>query len=207
MVKMFDKSVQIVETSNFAETLARLSGDEPIDLLLSDLLMPGMNGTAGIRQICNAWPDVPLIVISVKEDIAGIREALEAGAMGYIPKTSSPEVTMSAIKLVLSGGVYVPPHILRLTQSMRKREQKLDEDLEAGDEDARSGNPHLTPRQREVLELMARGKSNKGIASKLGLTPGTVKMHTSRIYRSLNVGNRAEAVAKYAEMKSAPKYS
>jgi DNA-binding NarL/FixJ family response regulator len=206
MVKIIDKNVTIVETSDFAETLACLAGDEPVDLLLSDLLMPGMNGAAGIRKICHGWPDVPVIVVSVKDDIAAIRESLEAGAMGYIPKTSSPEITISAIKLVLSGGVYVPPDVLRLTRSMGKRGQEPDELIEPGTEGGKSGHMSLTPRQMEVLELMALGKSNKAIASRLGLTPGTVKMHTSRIFRSLNVENRTEAVARYAELKSLANY-
>ena len=207
MVKMVDEGVQIIEANDFGQTLECLAQDEPIDLLLLDLLMPGMNGAAGVRQICNNSPDVPVIVVSVEEDIAAIRQALEAGAMGYIPKTSSPQVTMGAIKLVLSGGVYIPPHVLRLTGSRRQAGEEQDVALEPVGAEECDAAFRLTSRQREVLELMARGKSNKAIASELGLTPGTVKMHTSRIFKSLDVENRTEAVAKYTKFRAIPEYS
>ncbi len=193
MVKMVEEDAEILETNDYNQTLDALSAEDAVDLLLLDLLMPGMELTKGVKTICDTWPDLPVIVISVKEDTGTIREALQSGALGYIPKTSSPNVTTMAIRLVLSGGVYVPPHVLRGPSA-----DDVVEPPAPVDDAAQFG---LTRRQKDVLDLMAQGMSNKAIASELGLTPGTVKMHTSRLFRSLNVENRTEAVAKYTQMK------
>ena len=200
LVKLVEENVEIIESNDFNQTLELLANDQAIDLLLLDLLMPGMNGMESIKQICIDSPDVPVIVVSARENVAAIRNALAAGAVGYIPKTSSPDVMMSAIKLVLSGGVYVPPHVLGFSTSM---DDEVAENQFAADDDeinVNQGYSKLTQRQQEVLDLMALGKSNKEIADELGLTTGTVKMHSSRIFKTLNVQNRTEAVAKFAKV-------
>lgn len=198
LVRLVEENVEIIEANDFNQTLELLAEGQAIDLLLLDLLMPGMNGMEGIKQICKDSPDVPVIVVSVRENIAAIRNALAAGAVGYIPKTSSPDVMMSAIKLVLSGGVYVPPHVLGLSAPI---DETIEDQLAAENNELlpNKGYSKLTQRQQEVLDLMALGKSNKEIADALGLTTGTVKMHSSRIFKSLNVQNRTEAVAKFAK--------
>ncbi len=197
LVRLVEENVEIIESNDFNQTLELLANDQAIDLLLLDLLMPGMNGMDSIKQICKDFPDVPVIVVSVRENIAAIRNALAAGAVGYIPKTSSPDIMMSAIKLVLSGGVYVPPHVLGMSTAIEDKEEGLYADSD--DVIANQGYSKLTQRQQEVLDLMALGKSNKEIADELGLTTGTVKMHSSRIFKTLNVQNRTEAVAKFAK--------
>ena len=201
LVMLVEENVEIFESNDFGQTLEVLGRGQAIDLLLLDLLMPGMEGVDGIAQICKQWPDVPVIVVSAKENIAAIRSALAAGAMGYIPKTSSPDVMMSAIKLVLSGGVYVPPHVLGTSSLSEERMQEQNITSETFGLSAEQGYEQLTERQQEVLDLMAFGKSNKDIADDLGLTTGTVKMHSSRIFKTLNVQNRTEAVAKFAQHK------
>ncbi len=207
LVKLVEENVEIVETNDFQQTLEILNKGMPVDLLLLDLLMPGMSGMDGIKKICTDWPDVPVIVVSAREHIAAIRSALAAGAMGYIPKTSSPDVMMSAIKLVLSGGVYVPPHVLGASASS---DNQLSESLNSAESFGNSleqGYAQLTPRQLEVLDLMALGKPNRDIANDLGLNVGTVKMHSSRIFKTLNVQNRTEAVAMYAQLKRDKEFS
>ena len=206
LVKLVEENVEIIESNDFTQTLEILDNGQTIDLLLLDLLMPGMNGVEGIKQICKQWPDVPVIVVSVRENIAAIRNALAAGAMGYIPKTSSPDVMMSAIKLVLSGGVYVPPHVLGSTSKSEEQAQELGIETETLGSSIEQGYAQLTQRQQEVLDLMALGKSNRDIANELGLTTGTVKMHSSRIFKTLNVQNRTEAVAKFAQLKRNSEY-
>ncbi len=207
LVKLVEENVEIVETNDFQQTLDFLKEGKPVDLLLLDLLMPGMSGMDGIKQICKDWPEVPVIVVSAREQIAAIRSALAAGAMGYIPKTSSPEVMMSAIKLVLSGGVYVPPHVLGASSSSDDSIQEQANSAESFGNSLEQGYAQLTPRQLEVLDLMALGKPNRDIANDLGLNVGTVKMHSSRIFKSLNVQNRTEAVALYAQLKRDREYS
>jgi DNA-binding NarL/FixJ family response regulator len=205
LVKLVEENVEIVETNDFQQTLDFLTEGKPVDLLLLDLLMPGMSGMDGIKQICKECPEVPVIVISARENIAAIRSALAAGAMGYIPKTSSPDVMMSAIKLVLSGGVYVPPHVLGASSLNDSQEQTIA--TESFGSSLEQGYSQLTPRQVEVLDLMALGKPNRDIANDLGLNVGTVKMHSSRIFKTLNVQNRTEAVAMYAQLKRDKEFS
>ena len=207
LVKLVVENVEIVEANDFKQTLEYLKEGIPVDLLLLDLLMPGMSGMEGIKKICKDWPEVPVIVVSAREDVAAIRSALAAGAMGYIPKTSSPDVMMSAIKLVLSGGVYVPPHVLGTSSSNDDPIQERAYAAESFGNSLEQGYAQLTPRQLEVLDLMALGKPNRDIANDLGLNVGTVKMHSSRIFKTLNVQNRTEAVAMYAQFKRDKEFS
>jgi DNA-binding NarL/FixJ family response regulator len=207
LVKLVEENVETVEANDFKQTLEFLKEGIPVDLLLLDLLMPGMSGMEGIKKICKDWPEVPVIVVSAREHVAAIRSALAAGAMGYIPKTSSPDVMMSAIKLVLSGGVYVPPHVLGASSSNDDSIQERAYAAESFGNSLEQGYAQLTPRQLEVLDLMALGKPNRDIANDLGLNVGTVKMHSSRIFKTLNVQNRTEAVAMYAQFKRDKEFS
>jgi DNA-binding NarL/FixJ family response regulator len=142
---------------------------------------------------------VPVIVLSGYEDPAIMRSALERGVLGFIPKAYSPEVMLSAVRLVLAGGVYVPPMMLTA----------LPPGIVAGvppmqNGDARSAGASsatlehlrsvLTERQVEVLQLLSQGKPNKLIGRSLGISEGTVKIHLAAIFRALNVRNRTEAV-------------
>jgi DNA-binding NarL/FixJ family response regulator len=138
-------------------------------------------------------------VLSGYEDPAIMRSALERGVLGFIPKAYSPEVMLSAVRLVLAGGVYVPPMMLTA----------LPPGIVAGVAPMRGGEPRssgassqtlehlrsvLTERQVEVLQLLSQGKPNKLIGRSLGISEGTVKIHLAAIFRALNVRNRTEAV-------------
>ncbi len=188
LLKNSGADLQIEEAHDFEETAKRLLEIEHLDLLLLDLNMPGMDGFAGVRQLCQQAPDVPVVVVSVRDRADDVRSALDAGAMGYIPKSSTPEVMVSALQLVLSGGVYLPPNLLRPPPA--EVEAPAVEEKEQGDDIL----DRLTPRQRDVLALLTEGNSNKQIAESLGLAPGTVKIHISRILRAFGVQNRTQAV-------------
>jgi len=114
---------------------------------------------------------------------------------------------MSAIKLVLSGGVYVPPHVLGASVSNDDSVPEQKYAAESFENSLDQSVAQLTPRQLEVLDLMALGKPNRDIANDLGLNVGTVKMHSSRIFKTLNVQNRTEAVAMYAQLKREKEFS
>ncbi len=205
LIRLMDRPVEILEANDFDQAMSHLSEGPPVDLLLLDLLMPGMNGIEGISRICKTWPDVPVVVVSVREDSKAIRDALSAGAMGYIPKTSSPEVTTNALRFILSGGIYVPPHVLHLSDpKLEPLGPGLDEGSGAPPEGVQSGMPFgLTERQLEVLQLMAEGRSNKDIAADLDIAPGTVKMHVSRIFKTLGVDNRTQAASLLTKLTAA----
>ena len=204
LLKTLHPDTEVIECNNYDKTLQILDGAEPVDLLLLDLLMPGMDLIKSVKHICGNWPDVPVVVISVREDMQTILEALRAGAMGYIPKTSSPDVTMNAIRLVLSGGIYVPPDALQLGAGYRA--ESLSSLSELPGEVMPTRPVHrLTSRQVDVMDLITEGRSNKEVASELNLTPGTVKMHLSRIYKVLGVASRTKAIAKYTRLGMAAK--
>jgi len=183
----FGDRPQIEEAHDYDATVKRLSEVNDLDLLLLDLNMPGMTGISAVEDLCALAPDVPIIVISVRETAEDVRKAIDAGAMGYIPKSSTPEVMMSALQLVLSGGIYLPPNLL---QKLPAGNGGTAENGGGADDQL----ARLTPRQRDVLQLLAQGQSNKQIADVLGLAPGTVKIHISRILRAFKVHNRTQAV-------------
>lgn len=193
MIDLASPGADVLEANSLEQVKQLLAENDQIDLLLLDLLMPGMEGAKGIKSIRESWPDIPLIIVSVNEDIHSIRQSMSAGAAGYIPKTSTPNVTVSAIKLVLEGGIYIPPHVLHLGDA---------DQVEQSDQSSPANEGPLTRRQLEVMALIESGKSNNSIAEELGLSTGTVKMHVSGIFKKLNASSRTEAVALYSKIRS-----
>ena len=135
---------------------------------------------------------MPVIVLSASDDRLHVLQAVNLGAAGFIPKTSSSRVMLSALKLVLSGGVYLPPALL--DQGDHGNEPP------AAKTGAEGAAAFLTPRQREVLALLGQGKSNKEIARVLNLAEGTVKLHVTAILKALNVNNRTRAVVAASQL-------
>ena len=192
VVKMAVPNADIFQTNSFEDTIKILSENSSIDLLLLDLMMPGMDGEKSIINISNIYPGVPIVIVSVKEDFDSIHMAITSGSSGYIPKTSLPEVTISAINLVLAGGVYIPPHVL-------KSRIGTNTDSSSPESNIINKPKILSKRQEEVLNLIKIGKSNQSIATELDLTIPTIKMHVSAIFKKLDAKNRTEAVAKYSD--------
>jgi DNA-binding NarL/FixJ family response regulator len=192
-----EPAIEFVLAMSVDELLASASDD--LDLAVIDLNMPGAEGQAHIEEIRRRHPAVPVIVLSGYEDPTVMRSALEVGVLGFIPKAYSPEVMISAVRLVLAGGVYVPPLMLSAVPP-----GIVPGVNEVGDAAAPRGasNTHtlehlrkvLTERQVEVLQLLSQGKPNKLIGRSLGISEGTVKIHLAAIFRALNVRNRTEAV-------------
>lgn len=189
LIDIAKPGAEIFEANSLDKVSEHLS-QSSIDLMLLDLMMPGMDGIQGIKSLSKNWPSIPIIIVSVTEDAHTISQSISAGAMGYIPKTSEPNVTISAIRLVLDGGVYIPPHVLN---------QRVNQHDDANSKTKRGGSI-LSRRQLEVLELIQSGKSNKDIGAELGLSTGTIKMHVSGIFKKLKVSNRTEAVAIYSKL-------
>ncbi|OOG45523.1 response regulator transcription factor [Rhodanobacter sp. C01] len=166
-----------------------LQHDPAPDLALIDLAMPGGDGHAHLAETIRQLPGVPVIVLSGSEDPALMKALLAMGVQGFIPKAYSPEVMLSAVRLVLCGGVYVPPMLLQdLDDATRTASQ--DEAAASMEERLRK---LLTERQVDVLRLLSQGKPNKVIAHNLGISEGTVKIHLAAIFRALKVRNRVEA--------------
>ena len=187
------KGASVVEADGFDSALEALQKNGGAALIVMDLRMPGMAGGSSLRALREAYPQAKLVVLSASESRGDILDALGAGVHGYIPKTALPEDISSAIKYILEGGVYVPPLLSRSAGG----EDPL---LHAGEvkpaaaAGAAMDLERFTPRQRDVLRLLAAGKSNKEIARELDLAEGTVKIHLAAVFRALNARNRTEAV-------------
>ncbi|MDM0039732.1 response regulator transcription factor [Variovorax sp. J22G21] len=193
-----EPDIEFVLAMSVDELLAGASDE--LDLAVIDLNMPGADGQAHIEEIRRRHPAVPVIVLSGYEDPAVMRSALERGVLGFIPKAYSPEVMISAVRLVLAGGVYVPPMMLSALPPgiVAGVPAKTTTDTAAPRPASAQTLEHLrnvlTERQVEVLQLLSQGKPNKLIGRALGISEGTVKIHLAAIFRALNVRNRTEAV-------------
>jgi DNA-binding NarL/FixJ family response regulator len=178
---------------DIAELRHALRQESPPGLALIDLTMPGVHGREHLAEVIAAWPGVPVIVLSGAESPALIRELLAMGVQGFIPKAYSADVMLSAVRLVLSGGVYIPPMMLQADEPLVPAPPSTTVEGAAARLEERL-HQLLTERQLDVLRLLSKGKPNKVIASDLGISEGTVKIHLAAIFRALNVRNRVEAV-------------
>lgn len=176
--------VEIIEAKDYpaAFEAARHHGD--IDLALLDLCMPGMSGIEGVARFRASFPQLPVAVLSAADERDSIQQLLGKGVLGYICKSSPSDVILGALRLMLAGGVYIPPSLL---DDPKGGGQKFVAP-EPGRQEA------LTRRQVEVLRELAKGLNNKQIAHNLNVTEGTVKIHLATIFRVLNVGSRTEAL-------------
>lgn len=181
-----------LEATDAAQVLRLVAEHPDLDLILLDLFMPGANGFELLSQVCALVPDTPVVIVSASEEIARMRQSFDCGAAGFVVKSAGRELLLSAVRLVLAGGVYLPPELLRTGTAHT-----------AGPEDHPSTAPMaLTARQQEVLALLEQGQSNKQIARALGLSHHTVKIHVAAILRKLEASNRTQAVglARRAEL-------
>jgi DNA-binding NarL/FixJ family response regulator len=176
----------VLEAVDGAEGLALAERHPDLDAVFLDLEMPGMGGLAAIEAFGKQHPVLPLIVLSSSENAQDVRRALAAGALGYVPKSTSSKTLMDALQFVLQGNVYVPPLVLN---------QSPPADAGAKSAKAPDAPARLTERQIDVLRLIERGLSNKEIALALDLSEKTVKVHVTGIFRALNVVNRTQAAS------------
>jgi two-component system nitrate/nitrite response regulator NarL len=174
---------EVFQARDAEEGLRLLDQSDNFDLVILDLFIPGVDGFEAISAFGRKRPELPVIVLSSSEDPGDVRKALASGALGYVPKSATQHVLLSAIKLVMNGDLYVPPLVLSKNSGANsqlsappKHREKL-----------------LTPRQIEVLLLLCEGDPNKAIAAKLNLSEKTVKAHISLIFKALNVTNRMQA--------------
>ena len=176
--------IEIAEAADFV-TLLGIGARAPRDvtLVLLDLNMPGMSGGAGIKRVVEAYPNAAVVLMSGLATPADVREAVEAGARGFLPKTMSPDLFGAALAMIAGGGTYLPTEI-----------------LQAGAVESKpaAGPPSiglLTPREQQVLVRLASGAPNKEIGRDLGLSEITVKLHVRQILKKIGARNRSEAVS------------
>eukprot|EP01037_Dinobryon_pediforme_P012530 gene12530-12619_t len=194
---------QFAEAAGLDQALEILSGNT-IDMAIIDLNMPGMEGGASLQALREGYPDVRIAVLTATEDRATILECLAAGAHGYILKSDAVEQLVFAIETVLRGQVYVPPALARVVQGAQRTNPLPAAatpvpEPEIAQPPARIAG--FTPRQADVLKLLAEGRSTKDIARRLALGVGTVKVHLAGVYRVLGARNRMEAVVKAGKVR------
>lgn len=170
--------VSFFEAANREQLFDQLSRQE-YDVVLLDLCIPEMAGLAELITIRNLLPVTPLVVISGIDNESTVKRAIDCGASGYIPKPFTEKTFSSALKFVLQGGVYIP---------------RTNENLFANMPGVERDTNYFTPRQLDVLGLLAAGKANKEIARELGISDLTVKIHVTAIFRKLGVATRAKAI-------------
>ncbi len=194
ILKRLDPDVRMLEANDFDSALKSAAANPDLDLILLDLMMPGMDAFDGLIAIRRLVPQVPLVVVSMIEDRQDVLRAVELGALGYIPKTAGLDEMYEALRQVLSGAIYLPPAILRVTKAgpTGRRSTRRPTATSA------AAWKVLTNRQREVVRHVARGMTNSEIAAQLGLSESTVRLHVSTILDRLQLSNRTQ-VAVWAD--------
>ena len=199
LLREIDENAVIFDACYGKEVREIVANNADFDFILLDFYLPGTDTLELLRELSDRYPNIPLIVFSGVENPALMRKSLDCGASGFIPKSSDNELVLHAIKLVLSGGVYTPPSMLRYpgdeispAEEMHTNDTRPDlpMDLRPG----RRTKVSLTERQLEVLRLISQGKTNREIAEALQLSANTVKVHITAIMQVLQTTNRTEAV-------------
>lgn len=182
-----DSRIEFIEADSCQAALEQFS-DEAIEVILLDYHIPGEVGIEALGKIKQVFSSSSIVIVSSEDDPHIIRGAIENGAAGFIPKSSTQEVLIAALRLVIAGGVYLPSRALdNIGHSLSSPE---------ADYQQSSRNPvdSLSTRQREVLLCAVKGKVNKVIAREMDISESTVKAHLSSAFRALGVNNRTEAV-------------
>ncbi|MEJ1966208.1 MAG: response regulator transcription factor [Gammaproteobacteria bacterium] len=175
--------VRIVAARTAEKGLAAAAANPDLDLVLLDVALPGVSGFALIARLRERFPTLPIVVLSALDDAASVSRAMNAGAMGFVPKSSATRVLINVLTSVLEGNVSPatlsatkPASIAIAASGMKESQVSL-----------------LTLRQIEVLSRVCQGKANKQIATELGLSEKTVKAHVTAIFKVLGVANRTQA--------------
>jgi two-component system response regulator NreC len=165
------------------------------DLIIMDITMKGMDGLEATRELKKTWPECLILCLSIHEDKIFFMEMLAAGASGYLTKEAAPEELIQAIEAVTAGHVYLQPALARWL--LEDYQRLSGGSPERGQHDAQAsgvGLEALSEREREVLELVARGLGNAEMGERLGLSPKTIARHRERIMKRLNLHSRTELV-------------
>jgi len=184
LLDQMEPDIALLQANDAAQALVVIAEHDDLDVVILDLLIPGMDGLRAITEFGQIRPELPVIILSSLENPADVRSALANGALGYVPKSAAEHTLLSAIRMVLNGDVYMPPFVIVEAASTQPGALKTA---------ALLNQPVLTDRQIEVLQRISAGQLNKIIAAELGISEKTVKSHITAIFRALNVMNRSQA--------------
>jgi DNA-binding NarL/FixJ family response regulator len=196
LLRRLSDDLQILEAATCEQALESCAANADIDVVLLDLNLNGRPELGGLVDFRERVPHVPVVVMSSTDDEITVRRAIDHGAMGFIPKSSTSDVMLSALRLVLAKGIYLPPNILGrgADSSVRATTGRYVDRRPASEEGITPRDLGLTARQAEVLRLVLQGKPIKLICRELSLGEGTIKAHVSAVLRALNVTSRTQAI-------------
>ena len=190
VIRKLKRDAVVLEAADRAQAMQAIANHPDISLILLDLTLPDHDGFSVLAELRERHPAVSIVVLSAVQDPVNVIKALDLGARGYIPKSAQSDVILNALRLVISGGSYVPPEILAGGELPRAMLRQI-----ASDQSQPSpADLRLTDRQLDVLALMMQGKNNKTICRALNLAEPTVKTHVTAILKALQVTSRTEAV-------------
>jgi DNA-binding NarL/FixJ family response regulator len=191
LTRLHDNAI-ILEAASGRQAMQLLSEHADIRFVVLELNLPDRDGFSALIELRERHPAISVVVLTAQQDRESVARALDLGVLGFIPKSGRREVMLSALELVLAGGVYIPPEIL-LRGEPALTSPKL-AGVASSTGPVRPGDLGLTDRQADVLRLMMTGKSNKAICRALDLALPTVKNHVTAIFKAIKVTNRTEAV-------------
>jgi DNA-binding NarL/FixJ family response regulator len=205
--------VTVFGVSGAAEARQALKRDASFDLVLLDLALGEADGFEVLAEMRAGYPALPVVVVSATERTSDVIRAIDMGAMGFVPKRTSNRDLFEALRMVMSGGVYIPPMMLGLPPQppggdtvpavMRRVPEPQPQAPEAQQTLRSFESLGLTPRQADVLALLLKGLPNKLIARELSLSVETVKDHVAAVLRALGVNSRTQAVLAVSQMTQA----
>lgn len=194
IIRQLDFETEVLEAQHSVAAFELLSHHPDIELVMLDIKLPDRDGVDILRELSDRFPTLPVIMLTASASRQVVNQCFSAGASGYVLKSTGAEIMLNAIRLVLDGGIYVPPNMVNTEDQ--------------GITTARNGNAasgllsKLTPRQVEVFQLLKTGISNKEIASRLELSESTVKAHISAVLNTLKLRSRVEAALLAQKLES-----
>jgi len=191
LLDLFDDVELVGVACDTAEAVARARALQP-DVVLMDAQMPGGGGVHATREICRFSPNIGVLLLSMHDDDTSVRDAMQAGARGYMVKGARQQALLHAIRTVADGGAVFGAEIAR-------RMAEYFTAVTATGSSAGGKLAELSDRERQVLELIARGRSNDQIAEQLALSHGTIRNYASSVFAKLQVSSRAQAIVKARE--------
>ncbi|WP_072377997.1 response regulator transcription factor [Hyphomicrobium sp. NDB2Meth4] len=190
IMRRLNHTLHTYEAETFGELTALLAEHPDTSLILLDLVMPGFEGLNGLRSLRARFPDIPIVIVSVHEDVEHVIRSVEQGVIGYIPKSADGLEIERALERVLAGEVSFPRRIIERSHAPAKPAKAI----EVAARDPERDIDALTERERAVLELLGGGSSVKNIAEELGLSSQTVRIHLGNAMKKLNLRDRTSAV-------------
>ncbi|GGC77120.1 response regulator [Chelatococcus reniformis] len=189
VMRRLRQTLDALEAETFDEAIATLLAHPDIDLVLVDLVMPGFDAFAGLQRMREQFPNVPVVVVSVHEDLEHVLRSVEHGVIGYIPKSADGPEIERALERVLAGEVSFPRRVIERSAGAGNPRAPAEPPTPPP-----SAYDSLTNRERDVLSLLGRGYSVKRIAEDLDLSSQTVRVHLSNLMKRLGLRDRSAAI-------------